>query len=514
MERFLQKYDGRITGVLSGFDRLVLRGTLRVLATTGGVMSFLHGVGVALENFGAYVADVTDQLKEASQQLAHQLDRPVRYLASSQIRKEAVAREIARADGITDGLICVLTCVEPCVSYDIRRSGSKRWLERRLRKCLHLYHYWVDERFGFMSARLATWMPFSIQVCLNGREWLARQMDRLDMPYRRDGNCFPWIEDMAQAQRTMDGLLDLSWPTCLQSVARRLNPTHEEMFQLYPMDYYGSVHQSEWATDILFDSPSDLASIYPLLIRGGMSTFSSPDVMRFLAKKPHGAFQGEVISDCLARPEGIRIKHRMKANSLKMYNKHANLLRVEMTMNDPSDFKAFRSSAWDPDGPRAWRPLRKGIADLHRRTQISQGANERYLDALASLDTDTRLRELVEPVCRPVRWKGRRARPLRPWSREDGTLLRAISRGEFAVGGFRNRDLVVHLFDGQCDTQEQRRRVSGRITRKLRLLRAHGIIRKVSRTHRYMLTKKGREIATAILDSQDVTLAQLKKAAA
>ena len=266
------------------------------------------------------------------------------------------------------------------------------------------------------------------------------------------------------------------------------------------------MHPSEWATDIRFDSPSDLAAIYPLLIRGGMSTFSSQDVMRFLAKKPHGHFQGEVIGDCRERSEGIRIKHRMKANSLKMDNKHAHLLRVEMTMNDPSDFKAFRPRAWDPDGLRAWRPLRKGIADLHRRAQVSQGSNERYLDALASLDTDAPLHELIAPVCR-------RVRPLRPWSKEDGTLFRAIRRGEFALGGFRNRDLVAHLFDGGCDRPEQRRRTSGRVTRKLRLLRAHGIIRKVSRTHRYRLTKKGREIATAILDSHDVTLAQLNTAA-
>ena len=197
-----------------------------------------------------------------------------------------------------------------------------------------------------------------------------------------------------------------------------------------------------------------------------------------------------------------------------MYNKYANLLRVETTMNDPSDFKAFRPSAWDPQGPHAWRPLRKGIADLHRRAQVSQASNERYLDALASLDTDARLNELIEPVCRPVRWKGRRVRPLRPWSREDGVLLRAISRGEFALNGFRNRDLVVHLFPTRYATRKQRRRISGRVTRKLLLLRAHGIIRKVPRTHRYVLTKKGREITTAILDSQDVTLAQLKKAAA
>jgi hypothetical protein len=490
MERFIQKYDGKVTGMLSGFDRLAIRGTLRVLAATGGVMSFLNAVGVALADFGAYVGQVTSQLKDASEQLAYQLERPFRYLESSRTRKGVLAREIAHADGITDGLICVLSCVEPCMSYNIRKSGPKRWLERRFRKCLHLYHYWMDQQFGFMSARLQTWLP------------------------QRHDNCFPWIEDISQAQEMMNGLLALSWPTFLNTVTRRINPRHDQIFRRYPMDYYWSIHQSEWATDILFNESSDLAGVYPLLIRGGMSTFCSQDVMRYLDKKPHGNFQGRVITDCLQRAEGIRIKHRMNANSLKMYNKYANLLRVETTMSDPRDFKSFRSSTWDPHGPRAWRPLRKGIADLHRRAEVSQASNERYLDALASLDTDTQLNKLIEPVCRPVRWKTRRVRPLRPWSKEDATLLRTISRGEFTLNGFRNRDLGVHLFPGCCQTPQQKRRISARVTRKLQLLRAHRIIYKVPRTHRYVLTKRGREITTAILDSQDVTLAQLKRAAA
>jgi len=134
-------------------------------------------------------------------------------------------------------------------------------------KCLHQYHYLLDPQLGFLNVRLQTWFPFTMHVCLNGREWLARQMDRLGMAYQRHGNCFPWIEDMDRAQEMMDHLLDLSWPAFLRSVACRLNPAHEEMFHRYPMDYYWSVHQSEWATDILFDSSSDLAAIYPLMIQ-------------------------------------------------------------------------------------------------------------------------------------------------------------------------------------------------------------------------------------------------------
>jgi hypothetical protein len=180
----------------------------------------------------------------------------------------------------------------------------------------------------------------------------------------------------------------------------------------------------------------------------------------------------------------------------------------------PGDFKVMRPKQGHPTGPRARRYLRKGIVDIRRRAEVSQAANERYLDALASLETDRPLRQIIEPVCRPTRWKGRRMRPLQPWSDADRALLHAISRGEFAMNGFRNRDLLSHLFP-DCDaTGRGRRRISARVTRMIRLMRSHGIIRKQPRQHRYTLSPRGREIATAALESQAVTLKQLTSAAA
>jgi len=257
-----------------------------------------------------------------------------------------------------------------------------------------------------------------------------------------------------------------------------------------------------------------LASIYPGLVRGGIAVFSSPDVMRFLGKKPHGNFQGEVISDYRQRPEGIRVKHQLKQNSIKIYDKQGSVLRVETTINDPSDFRVFRPKQDAPEGPCQWQPMRKGIADLRRRTEVSQACNERYLDGLASLSTDQPLADLLTPVCRPTQWKGRRVRALQPWSPEDRSLLQAINRGEFALNGIRNRDLVATLFPRSLDSSEEKHSASGRVTRKLRLLRAHGILRKVPRTHRYVLTERGRQITVAALQYQDLTLEQLNKTAA
>ena len=231
------------------------------------------------------------------------------------------------------------------------------------------------------------------------------------------------------------------------------------------MEYYWSVHQSEWATDVLFQSPAALASIYP-------------------------------------------------GNSVKIYDKQGSVLRVETTINDPSDFRVFRPKQGAPEGPCQWQPMRKGIADLRRRTEVSQACNERYLDALASLSTEQPLADLLTPVCRPRQWKGGRVRALQPWSPEDRSLLQAINRGEFALNGIRNRDLAAILFPRSLNSPEEKRRASGRITRKLRLLRAHGILRKVPRTHRYVLTKRGRQITVAVLQYQNLTLEQLNQTAA
>jgi len=516
MEQFIQKYDKKVMGILTGFDRLVLRGTLRALAVTAGMMDFLMRMGVLLKDFGTYVEATTEQLKAASLETARRLNRPIRYLPSSQMRKETIAREIAEADGVTEGLICVLTCVEPCMSYEIYRDKAQKKLvlQPRQRKCLHLYHYWIDPIFGFMNARLQTWFPFAIQVCLNGREWLAGQMDRLGIGYERQQNCFTWIEDTTKAQGLMDKMLQLSWPSVLNRIARSLNPAHDKIFSRYRIGYYWSVHQSEWATDILFKSASSLSRIYSPLVRGAISSFSSRDVMRFLGKKPNGNFRGEVVSSYKNRPEGIRVRHYYKANSVKVYDKCGSILRIETTINEPRDFRVYRPKQGVCGGPCQWRRMRKGIADIHRRAEVSDASNRRYLDALGSLDTNAPLRRLVEPVCRRKKWKGHMVRALRPWSNDDRVLLEAISRGEFTLNGFHNRDLVGLIFGRSSSSPQEKRRVSGRVTRRLRLLRAHGIIKKVPHRHRYIVTRKGRQIVTAIIETQHLTLEQLRKPAA
>lgn len=516
MKRFIARHADKIIGVLNGFDRLVFRGTLRQIAFVAGLMGFLWKRQVLLKDFGTWTHTLTKQLTEASRAEAERLDRPIVYLPSGRIDKEAEARKIAARDGVTEGLIAVLECVEPFQGFEIfrNRDAKKLQLVPRIRKCKVLYHYFVDPIFGFMNARIQTWLPFNVQICINGREWLARQMDSAGLRYVRRDNCFTKIDDVTRAQTLLDQQLRLSWPSHLRRIARGLNPAHAEMFQGSGFDYYWSVYQSEWATDLMFKDAASLAAIYPTLILHGITTFTSADVMRFLGRKVHGGFRGEIVSDFKDRPEGVRIKHRVGANSVKLYDKQGSVLRTETTLNNPHDFKVFRRKEGEVSGEREWLPMRKGIADLHRRAQVSQASNDRYLDALSAVDTATPLGTLVASTCRPTQWKGRRIRALRPWDAHDLKLFAAVSRGEFTLNGFRNRDLQPLLYDRASDTPDEKRRRSGHLTRLIRLLRAHHLIKKVNATHRYVLTDLGRDLIPAILQTQRVTLQQLQKAVA
>jgi hypothetical protein len=520
MKEFVRRHAACVTGVISGFDRLRFRGTWRLGASVRGLDRFLRYMGVLFKDAGQWMNEHTEQVKKASLRAADEQGRPVEYVNDPSARKEDIAREIAERDGIKEGLVCVLTAVEPCWSFDIQRNRQKQELElvSRRRKCLHVYHYFQHPDFGLMHMRMQTWFPFTLWCCVNGREWLSRQLDERKIGYLKRENCLVAVSDVRRAQELADAQLKTDWSKVLDPIAALVHPIHRTMFADYPMDYYWSCQDSEWASDIMFKSPGALAELYPHLIRQGIENLGCEQVMRFLGQKVpttghiHGNFAGEVVTDLKHRPEGIRLKHYVNGNSVKMYDKQGSVLRIETTIVQPRDFKVFRGTEEKPQD-RKWRKLRKGVADLRRRAAVSQASNERYAAALSSAHCRKPLKDLAEGVCRRQRQEGRSVRALNPMGAEDASLLETISRGEFAINGFRNRDVRACLYPKPtADAKEQKSR-SAAVTRKLRLLRAHGLIKKVPKTHRYTLTKRGREIITTLLAARSADAQKLLEAA-
>ncbi len=527
MHEFNAKFGHLLKGVLSGWDRLVVRGELRVLyADDGGMKQYLKTNHVLLKNFKEFVNGVTKRLRAASLAAALEANRPVMYVRSPKSSKEEIARSIQQRDGIQQGLIAVLTCVEPCMSYSVVPNGKTKELDLKLeqRQCMHVYHYWMHPDLGFMHGRIQTWFPFRIQMCLNGREWLARQMDRTGMGYEKHDNCFPWVEDFAAAQELFQSQLSVDWPMMLNPIARALNPIHEEIFSRYRVNYYWTIPSSEYATDVVFARQQDLQRLYPLMVRHGILNLSSPDVLRFLGRKIAAGspvpdpYTEELFSDLKRRQEGVRIKHFAATNSVKAYDKaytaKGSVLRVETTINDEEQFWVYRPKEGGAPDDLSWRRMRRGVADTYRRAQVSEQANQRYLTALAGVEDSARLQELTQKLEEPVRWLGRRVRGLRLFSGEDGQLLEAIGRGEFSINGFRNRDLQSILFGTASKDEREKKRRSARISRQIRMLRAHRLIHKIGKSHRYQLNHRGRQLITALQTARSVSIAKLIELAA
>src|SRR6266567_3236879 len=226
MKRFLERHRSRVTGTLSGFDRVLFRGTLRSIAYVSGLEVFLYSQHVLFKDFGGYAEGLSQRIIEQAKFTAGKLKRPYQYLESSKASKEELALQIMERDGIKQGLIAVFACVEPCQSFDLKKDAMSKHLKllSKERKCLHLYFYYLDREFGLMHVRLQTWLPFTIQVCLNGREWLARQMDRAGITYTQRDNCFTYISDLARAQKLMDRLTERNWSCFLDTLAQKVNP--------------------------------------------------------------------------------------------------------------------------------------------------------------------------------------------------------------------------------------------------------------------------------------------------
>ena len=511
MKRFLKRHKDRVIGTISGFDRIVFRGTLLSLCHQEGLDRFLSSQRVLCKDFGLFAHRLTEGLKVHVEQYLAQQARPLLYLPSAKESKEELARQIMERDQITEGLICGLSCVEPCQAFGVRRNRAAKQLNVVLqeRKCLHYYLYFRDRQFGFMYLRLQSWLPMTIQVGLNGREYLARQLDLAGIDYEQADNCFTRIADLPRAQALLAQLEKRKWGPTLNAWARLFNPWLRRKAQPRLHSYYWTMRQGEYATDVMFKDQESLQEIYSTLFMHAIKHFSSADVLRFLAQRPHQNFTAEVSSNLRRRVEGVRIKHWVAENSIKMYDKAGSVLRVETTINNPRRFSVWRRGQQGGERVMRWMPLRKGIADIGRRVQLSHAANERYFEALAVVGETRPAHQLLDAVCKRVQVGGRKYRPLYPIAPNESVVYATLLRGDYLLQGIRNEDLRKQLFAADDLDPVQRRHAAGRVTRLLRLLRAHKLIHKVLHTNYYRITKKGYEIMSTALYFRETDLALL-----
>lgn len=518
--KLMELYTQKLFGAIKGLDRIRFRGTIRWLANEKGLKTFMSHYNVLLKNFACWAEEKSKTIRINCENRADELKIEREYLPTSAIDKEKKARAIAQKNNIKNGPICMFSVVESCYAPRVVGNKKTKKLELKIipRKCTFIYQYFDHPEVGFGHVRIQTWLPLNIHICLNGRHWLEKQLIKNKIPFIKDGNCFPWIGDIKAAQEIMDVQCQTNWSAFLQCLSLYACPILQNILTPFKSDYYWSADETEWATDIMFKSPDDLAKLYPHLIKHALTVFDSSSILRFLGKQnitSHGKIMGkaprEIITDYRQRYEGVRIKHWVNFNSVKMYNKSSNILRVETTINNTRDFRVLRCTNDNEQGNPSWQKMRKGVADLHRRCEISNQSNERYGNAIAASKVEESLKEIVENACNRIKKNKKSYRPLNPWNIQDYKLLTFLAKGENSINGFKNKNLREYLYpdSGTAISKKEKKRFSGRTTRMIKLLRAHGLVRKCPRENRYVLTEKGQMFSAVLLNASCISAKEL-----
>jgi len=411
---------------------------------------------------------------------------------------EDAARQLAHQRGVTEGIVCGFSQLETCATFRLQFGDGRPRLKKDYRRCMVLYVFVLHAVLGLIHVKLETWFPLTMQVYVNGHEYLARKMDAAGLNYEAVDNAFVQLADATAAQRLADGFVKLKWPQLLGALARQFNPLLSA--ELKGRDYYWVTDQAEYATDVLFGDAAALQALYPRLVEHATLCLGSEDVLRFLGRKLHPCFVGEVHTHAGRRVEGTRVKHVCRSNVLKLYDKVGRVLRVETVLNRPRDFRVRRWRSL-PGGGRelAWQALPKGVAWLWRYAEIGRTANGRYLEALVAVDSWQQARAAWDQVTRPARLGSRRQRALQPLNAAEQALFLAVLRGGECVRGVSHEAVSARLYGRAPRDASARRRRSARVTRQLQLLRAHGLLAKIPRTRRYRVTAKGEALMSAAL---------------
>ena len=521
MNNLVQKFAGVVKGVLTGFDRIVFKGSLLPLMYEEGAQRFLRNRGVLNKDYKGWMLEQTDKLvDDAAQYAAEASGEPITPVKSWRTRKEDLARERQRERGIQTGLIGVWSATESCYSYKARycaQSGHPQ-LHGEWTKCKHLYFYFDHEDFGFMNIRLQTWFPYHLQIALNGRQWLRRGLEREGCGFVARGNKFVQLDDYALAQRLLDRQLDTRWEPMLDGLLQAVFPAMHDIVGPR-LSYYWTLWQSEWATDLIFPSTRHLEGLADSLLRHAFMTGTATQVLRYLdrpvtkAGLPYANMNNEVTGRVLNFADGVRVRHWVDKNSVKAYNE-GNTLRVETTINQPGMFQIHRRAQGEPDtAPKRRLPLRKGVADSALRAQVSQEINNRFMNQLATCTHEKPLCELFDSVTQGRRKDGRRVRALEPIAK-DRALLQAISDPAFNISGITNKALREKLQGQPGYTGRTEKQLRNKVSRQLRLLRDHGLIRKMPQQLKYQLTGKGRQLTTALNAALTASTQQLMDNAA
>lgn len=496
MPSLIERYRDQIDSVLSCYDRIVVSGTLPGLCYADGMSSFLRSRNIKIFDYPRFAEPLRDEIRKNAELLAKENGIEIEFIRiKAAFRKEDRVQAVAKERQVTSGLVHIFSAMEACPSFEPwhDKVSHRTFLKGRDGKCLHYYFYFLSDEFGLCYLRVPTWAPFRLQFYCNGHNWLARQMDMNKIAHKQCDNTFVHIADPKAAQSISDSFPVDRLHKYLDEIAQRLCP----VLHHFQTTYHWSIMQVEYATDIMFRKQEDLRPLYETLVRTAIHSVKPDNVATFLGRKLDPQYSDELGNDFHTRIEGTRIKHHMGPVAIKMYDKHALVMRIETTANDVSFFKHHRKVE-HRDGTVDSRlaPIRKTIHSLGALREILLSANRRYIDFISELIDPSAGITRVEQMADPVRKDDRTYRGFNLFANSDQALFTALVRGEFLISGFKNRSLRKHLAHYS----------PAQVSRIIKRLRLHGLIKQVRHTYKYYLTAIGQRAAITALKLKELVV--------
>jgi hypothetical protein len=497
MKELVERYRDEIAGVVSCFDRLILQGRMPIFSYADGMTRYLTKRGVKIFDFIKWAEPITNGIKVHAEKVAQEAGLEIDYVRKKNFRKEKKIEEILRKRGNHPGLVWIFSALEPCTTYAPKYNPNRQrpYLSAKDKKCLHYYFYFLDGDLGLCYLRVPTWCPFRLQFYCNPHNWLARQLDQAGIANRQLDNAFVEIGDWKKAQEISDSF-DASW------LHRQLDQWVDRycpMLRRLEENYNWTVDTAEYASDVVFHWQKDLQAFYGEWVRTAIHTVKPSDIATFLGKKLNSNYQGEMGNRYNTRIEGTRIRHSMGMVSIKMYDKFGHILRIETTIKDVTFFRHYRGvEQRDGSVVHKYAPMKKTIYSLGALREAAGGCNARYAAFVATLEDPRAGLEKLARVSRKTTEGGRSYRGLNFFDAEDVQVLEAIGQGEFCLRGMQNKTLRERLPG----------RSSGQVSRIIKGLRIHGLIKKTPHGYRYYLTPLGRQVVATGLRLKEFEIRQ------
>ncbi len=487
-----ERYKKQIAGVISSYDRLIIQGTLPGWCFAGGMTAFLNRNKIRIFDYPQFTNALREEIRSHAEAIARENDLKIEFIRKIKaFRKEERIKEILKERGTYPGLVHIFSAMETCVSYKAwhDKTTGKTSLQYDSGKCLHYYFYFIDKEYGLCYLRVPTWCPFRLQFYFNGHNLLATKLSKQGIDYEMRENAFLKIDDWEKAQSLSDSIRTEDLHQVLDILASRYIP----FLQRYGLIYRWSIMQAEYATDIVFKRQADLGPLYETLVRTAVHSVKPENIASFLGQKLHGNYQGEMGNNFNTRILGTRIKHHMGAVSIKMYDKFGIVLRIETTTDDVSQFRHYRE-VQGHDGSRKSKvaPMKKNIYSLYILAQFLKGANRRYLEFISTFDDPSDGAKKLIKISEPVKEDDRSYKGFNFFSQADQKLFEVLARGEFNINGFQNKMIRKFIPDLSPSS----------VTRILKRLLLHGLIKRVARSRKYYLTKLGKAVITTGLKTK------------